>query len=67
MDVKGKQLFNKSKLRTGTKTYVEQNFFSLYSQIEKLGFSAPLSDMPKDTTSELTGLFSTLCQARSVK
>jgi len=36
MDVKGKvllQLFNKSKLRNGTKTYLEQIFFSIYSQI----------------------------------
>jgi len=38
MDVKGKvllQLFNKSKLRNGTKTYLEQKFFSVYSQIKK--------------------------------
>jgi len=36
MDVKGEvllQLFNKRKLRNGTKTYQEQNFFSVYSQI----------------------------------
>jgi len=36
MDVKGKvllQLFNKSKLRNGTKTYLEQKMFSIYSQI----------------------------------
>jgi len=36
MDVKGKvllQLFNKRKIRNGTKTYLEPNFFSLYSQI----------------------------------
>jgi len=36
MDVKGKvllQLFNKTKLRNETKTYLEQNFFSIYSQI----------------------------------
>jgi len=35
MDVKGKslQLFNKSTLRNGTKTYLEQNFFSICSQI----------------------------------
>jgi len=36
MDVKGKvllQLFNKSKLRNGTKAFQEPNFFSIYSQI----------------------------------
>jgi len=36
MDVKGKvllQLFNKSNLRNGIKTYLEQIFFSIYSQI----------------------------------
>jgi len=45
MDVKGKvhlQLFNKSKLRNGTKTYLEQNFFSIVI-FKKLGFSASLS------------------------
>jgi len=43
MDVKGEvllQLFNKSKLRNGTKTFIEPKFFSIYSQ---LGFSAPLN------------------------
>jgi len=46
MDVKGEillKLFNKSKLRNGTKTYLEQKFFSSYSQFKKLGFSASLS------------------------
>jgi len=36
MDVKGKvllQLFNKSKLRNGTKTVLEPKLFSIYSQI----------------------------------
>jgi len=36
MNVKGEvllQLFNNSKFRNGTKTYLEQNFFSIYSQI----------------------------------
>jgi len=36
MDVKGKvllQLFNKSNLRNGTKTFLEPKFFSIYSQI----------------------------------
>jgi len=36
MDVKGEdllELFHKRKLRNGTKTYLEQNFFSIYSQI----------------------------------
>jgi len=44
MDVKDKvllQLFNKQKLRNGTKTYLEQNFFSIV-KFEKLGFSTPL-------------------------
>jgi len=27
------QLFNRGKLRNGNKTYLEQNFFSIYSQI----------------------------------
>jgi len=34
MDVKGEvllQLFNKSKLREGTKTFLEPKFFSIYS------------------------------------
>jgi len=46
MDVKGEvllQLFKKSKLRNGTKAFLETEFFSIYSQIKKLGFSAPLS------------------------
>jgi len=45
MDVKGKvllQLFNKRKLRNGTKTYVEQNFSLFIVKFKKLGFSAPL-------------------------
>jgi len=36
MDVKGEvllQLFNKIKLRNGTKTFLEPTFFFLYSQI----------------------------------
>jgi len=36
MDIKGEvllQLLNKSKSRNGTKTYLWQNFFSVYSQI----------------------------------
>jgi len=40
------QLFNKRKLRNGTKTFVEPKFFSTYIRIvkfKKLGFSAPLS------------------------
>jgi len=39
MDVKGEvflQFFNKSKLRNGIITYVEQNIFSIYSQIEEI-------------------------------
>jgi len=36
MDVKGEvllKLFNKSKIRNGTKTFLEPNFFSINSQI----------------------------------
>jgi len=36
MDAKGEvllQLFNKSKLRNGTKMFLEPKFFSIYSQI----------------------------------
>jgi len=36
MNVKGKvrlPILNKRKLRNGTKTYLEQNFSSIYSQI----------------------------------
>jgi len=44
--VKGKvflQLFNKSNLRNGTKTFPERKFFSIIVKFNKLGFSAPLS------------------------
>jgi len=45
MDVKGEviQLFNKSKLRNGTKTFLEQKFSLLIVNFRKLGFSASLS------------------------
>jgi len=39
MDVKGEvllQLFNKSKLRNGTKTFQEPKFSSIYSQIKEI-------------------------------
>jgi len=39
MYVKGEvllQLLNKSKLRNGTKTYLEPKFFSIYSQIQEI-------------------------------
>jgi len=45
MDVKGEvllQLFNKIKLRNGTKTYLEQNFSIFLVKFKKLGFSALL-------------------------
>jgi len=47
MAVKGKallQLFNKRKLRNGTKMYLEQKFslFIGLVKFKKLGFSAPL-------------------------
>jgi len=44
MDVKGKvllQLFNKSKLRNGTKTFPKPKFFSIIVKFKKFGFSAP--------------------------
>jgi len=39
MDVKGEvllQLFNKSKLRNGTKTFLESKIFSVYGQIQEI-------------------------------
>jgi len=45
MDVKGKvllQLFNTTKLRNGTKTFLEPKFFSINNQIKKKMFSIPL-------------------------
>jgi len=45
MDVKGEvllQLFNKSNLRNGTKTFLEPIFFLFTIKFKKLGFSAPL-------------------------
>jgi len=59
MDVKGKvllQLFNKSKLRNGTKAFLEPNFF-LYLflvKFKKLGFSAPLKLCPTLQPSSLS-------------
>jgi len=49
MDVKGEvllQLSNKSKIRNGTKTFLEQKFFFICRQIYELGFSAPLMYKP---------------------
>jgi len=48
MDVKAKvllQLFNKSKLRNKTITFLEPKFFSIV-KFKKLEFSAPLNYMP---------------------
>jgi len=45
MDVKGEvllQLFNKSKLRNGTKMFLSQIFSLFIFKFKKLGFSAPL-------------------------
>jgi len=45
MDVKGEvllYLFNKSKLRKGTKTFLEPNFSLFRVKFKKLGSSAPL-------------------------
>jgi len=50
MDVKGEVLlllFNKSKLRNGTKTFLELEFFLFVVKFKKLGFSAPLSIVRK--------------------
>jgi len=47
MDVKGEvllQLFNKSKLRHGTKTFLEPNFFLFIVRLKKLGFSVLLNN-----------------------
>jgi len=46
MDVKDKvllQLFNKNKLRNGTKTFLEPYFSLFIVKLKKLGFSASLS------------------------
>jgi len=46
MDIKGEvllQLLNKSKLRNGTKMFLEPKFFSIIDKFKKLGFSVPLS------------------------
>jgi len=45
MDVKSKvllQLFHKSKLRNGTKTFLAPKFSLFIAKLKKLGFSAPL-------------------------
>jgi len=45
MDVKGKvllQLFNKSKLKNETKTFLEPKFFFFIVKFKKSGFSASL-------------------------
>jgi len=45
MDVKGEvllQVFNKRKLRNGTKKYLEQTLSLFIVKFKKLGFSAPL-------------------------
>jgi len=45
MDVKVEvllQLLNKSKLRNGTKTFIEPNFSLFIVKFKKLGFTAPL-------------------------
>jgi len=52
MNVKGEvllQLFNKSKLRNETKTYLEQFFSLSLVKFKKLGFSAPLNLHLSDT------------------
>jgi len=49
MDVKGEvllQLFNKRKLRNGTKTYLEQKSSLFIVKYKKLWFSAPLNASP---------------------
>jgi len=47
LDFTGKvllQLFNKRKLKNGTKTYLEQKIFSIIVKFKKLRFSAPLKE-----------------------
>jgi len=39
------ELFNKRKLRNGTKTYLEQILSLFIVRFRKLGFSAPLSTL----------------------
>jgi len=61
MDVKGKvllQLFNKRRLRNGTKKYLEQ-FFLFIVKFKKLGFSAPFKHN-KDQLQNKYSNFSTL-------
>jgi len=48
MDVKGEvrlQLINKSKLRNGTKTYLEPKLFSIYSQIWEIRVYCPFEGL----------------------
>jgi len=47
MDVKGKvllQLFNKSKLRNGIKTFLEPEFSLFIFKFKKIGFSTPKAE-----------------------
>jgi len=56
MDVKGEvllQLFNKSKLRNGTETFLEAKFFSTV-KFKKLQFSAPLNNQTARATVPLS-------------
>jgi len=49
MDVKGEALLpllTKSKLRNGTKSFLEPKFFLFIVNFKKLGFSAPLTLRP---------------------
>jgi len=51
MDVKGEvllQLFNQSKLKNGTKTFLEPIFSLFVVNFKKLGFSSPLTKFAQD-------------------
>jgi len=58
MDVTGKvllQLLNKSKLRNGTKTFLEPIFFSIYIQIKKIRVQCPFK-LQCNTANMMKGL-----------
>jgi len=66
MDLKGKvllQLFNKRKLRNGTKMYLEQIFSLCIVRFKKLGFIAPLK--VKQLFNECYGRVEHFCNHKS--
>jgi len=59
MDVKGialLQLYNKRKLKNGTKTYLQQNFSLFIVKFKKLWFSASLRVVVKTTWQVISNL-----------